>query len=323
MQHIDSICTICQNSNNNSFIEAKEMMFGTQESFTYLLCGNCNCLQIVNAPLNMDKYYPNTYYAFDQSPIIKKSFLSKFLAHRRNNYFLFKNSILGFFLGKIHPNPPLELISKTNIKKNSSVLDIGCGSGHLLYSMRLAGMKNILGADPFISADITYENGLKILKKDFSQINSTWDLIMLHHVFEHMGSPLEVLKQVYEKLKPGGKCIIRIPTTSSYAWKHYRENWVQLDAPRHFFLHSKESIKILAEASGLEIDNILYDSAAFQFWGSEQYKKGIALMSDSSYLMNPQTSIFSQDEMNDFKKQAKKLNDSNEGDQMTIYLRKK
>jgi SAM-dependent methyltransferase len=323
MQNIETACKICQNTKENSFIVAKEMMFGTNESFEYLLCENCNCLQIIHPPLNMEAYYPTTYYAFDQSPIIKKSFLSKFLAHRRNSYFLFKNSILGYFLGKIHPNPPLELISKTNIKRDSTVLDIGCGSGHLLYSMRLAGMKNILGADPYLSGEITYENGLKILKKDFSEINSTWDLIMLHHVFEHMASPLEVLKQVYEKLNPGGKCMIRIPTTSSYAWQHYRENWVQLDAPRHFFLHSTESINILAEASGLEIEKILYDSAAFQFWGSEQYKKGIALMSDSSFLMNPEKSIFSKEEMNDFKKQAKKLNNSNEGDQMTIYLRKK
>jgi len=36
---------------------------------------------------------------------------------------------------------------------------------------------------------------------------------------------------------PGGWCVIRIPTVSSFAWEHYREQWVQLDAPRHFFLH--------------------------------------------------------------------------------------
>ena len=38
-----------------------------------------------------------------------------------------------------------------------------------------------------------------------------------------------------------------------------------------------ESMKYLGILAGLELAKVVFDSTAFQFWGSEQYRKGIAL----------------------------------------------
>jgi ubiquinone/menaquinone biosynthesis C-methylase UbiE len=286
------------------------------------MCAQCGCLQISETPPDLAKYYPKDYYSYTLKPSFKKTRLSRFLTYHRNNYFLFKKNILGWVLGKIHTNPNLEILSHAGINKNAKVLDVGCGIGHLLYSMKQAGMKNLLGVDPFIEKDLLYENGLEILKKEIDEVDNGWDLIMLNHVLEHIEHQHEMLASIFSKLNPGGCCLIRIPTVSSQAWEQYKENWVQLDAPRHLFLHSVKSISLLSKEIGFDIENIIYDSNEFQFIGSEQYLKNISLDAESSYLSNPQKSIFKKEDIRKFKAMAKQLNAENKGDQFSIFLRK-
>jgi SAM-dependent methyltransferase len=145
---------------------------------------------------------------------------------------------------------------------------------------------------------------------------------MFHHSLEHIPDPERILKIAYDLLKPGGYCIIRIPTVSSYAWKNYGMKWVQLDAPRHFYLHSIKSIEILSRRTNFKLSNIIYDSTAFQFWGSEQYLQNITLTDPHSYLMNPKNSLFSKKDILEFSKRAKELNAAKLGDQAVFYLKK-
>jgi hypothetical protein len=116
--------------------------------------------------------------------------------------------------------------------------------------------------------------------------------------------------------------VIRIPTVSSYAWKHYGVNWVQLDAPRHFYLHSLESMRFLVEQAGLKLSEVVYDSTAFQFWASEQYALNIPLYDDRSYAVSPKRSYFTKEQIAAFEKRASELNRTNLGDQAAFYLRK-
>ena len=143
---------------------------------------------------------------------------------------------------------------------------------------------------------------------------------MFHHSFEHLPNPIEALEAVYRLLPPNGECMIRIPLVSSEAWKKYGTHWVQLDAPRHFFLYSVESLKVLAEKTKFQIREIVHDSNESQFWGSEQYLKGILLLAENSYARNPAKSIFSKAEIKNYKQMARKLNLESQGDQAVIYM---
>ncbi len=179
------------------------------------------------------------------------------------------------------------------------------------------------GVDPYIEKSIEYENNLTIRKETIHAQQGEWDLVMMHHAFEHLADPRETLQSVARILAPAGVCMIRIPTVSSYAWKKYGVHWVQLDAPRHFFLHSVESIRYLADQTGLQLDKVIYDSSAFQLWGSEQYAQHISLLSERSYAVNPGKSIFTRQQIRDFKREAKKLNAAGQGDQAIFILSRK
>ncbi|MFT2010391.1 class I SAM-dependent methyltransferase [Pontibacter sp. 13R65] len=157
------------------------------------------------------------------------------------------------------------------------LLDMGCGIGGYTYPLYELGMKKVMGADPFIPATIVYPNGFKVQKSYISDIEGQWDVIIYNHSFEHVPDPLENLLAVEQLLAPDGTCVIRIPTVSSYAWEHYSTDWFQLDAPRHFFLHSIESMNVLAGKAGLEVVDVVYDSTAAQFIHSEKYRQDIPL----------------------------------------------
>ena len=111
--------------------------------------------------------------------------------------------------------------------------------------------------------------------------------------------------------------MIRVPLCSSWAWEHYRENWVQLDPPRHICLHSLKSMELLGNQSGFTLDSVHFDSTEFQFTGSEKYLKNIPLIEKED------DELFSAQELNEYKRKAEKLNRDGKGDQACFIFKLK
>jgi SAM-dependent methyltransferase len=202
------------------------------------------------------------------------------------------------------------------------VLDVGCGSGRLLYLLRLAGWTELLGVDAFLPADRRYANGLEIRRATLAQVDGGWDTIMFHHAFEHLPDPQATLQEVAERLAPGGVCLLRLPLADSEAWTRYGVDWVQLDAPRHLFLHTRRSLERLAADAGLAIDAIVHDSYELQFWGSEQYRQDIPLLSEGSYRWGAGAPLFSAAQIAAWREESEMLNRAGRGDQAAVYLRR-
>ena len=251
---LDTECRICSNANENQLYLAKEMMFGFLDEFTYFECSKCGCLQICEVPINISKYYPPEYYSFQpfrSSSNSLRSRMNKFVIVRINRFALFGKGAFGRLAYQRYPAEFLRLISKAGLTEDSRILDVGCGSGSMLYTLKEAGFKNCLGIDKYISEDIQYKNGLKIQKSVIQDVDGKWDLIIFNHSLEHMFDQLQTLQAASKLLAETGVCLINLPIVSSYAWKKYRTNWFHLDAPRHFFLHSTKTLEILAEKVNL------------------------------------------------------------------------
>jgi len=316
-------CRICGNAGDNKTYAVREMMFGTRESFRYVQCAACGCLQIAEIPPDMSRYYPAGYYSFNLSP--QRAFahrLKNFIKRPRYRYAVLNRGILGRLLYLLFPNKSLRRLSHVRLTEDSRILDVGCGTGSYLYWLRTIGLTHLLGIDPYIEKDIEYDNGLRIVKTSLHELEGTWDLIMFNASLEHMPDQLGTLTDAARLLEDGGTCLVRIPMVSSYAWEHYGVNWVQLDAPRHLYLHSVRSLTLVAERAGLTIDRTLHDSTEFQFWGSEQYVRSIPLVSERSWSENPSRSIFSPADIRTFRRRAEDLNRQGRGDQGAFYLKK-
>lgn len=220
-----------------------------------------------------------------------------------------------------YPNPLFDIVSKVKIKHNSRVLDVGCGAGDLLYSLKEVGLKNVVGIDPYFNEEVI-DGDVKIFKKTIHELpdSEKFDLIVFNHSFEHTPDQLDILLKVRRILSEDGACLIRMPVKTEYIWRRYGVNWVQIDAPRHFFIHTLKSFELLAKKSGLAIKDVIFDSTELQFWGSEQYKKDIPLMAKNSYSVNPKGSIFTKMQIEEFKKMAEELNMREQGDQAAFIL---
>lgn len=315
-------CRICGNAAGNREFEAREMMYGIRDRHKYFQCRVCDCLQIQKIPDDIGNYYQNAYYSYAE--LKRNSKWRQFLESARDAYAISGKGLLGWALASRYPHPNGTFFEplRGEVARDSRILDVGCGSGRLLHSFAEAGYSTLLGVDPFLEKDLVYPNGVTIRRCTIHALSGEFDLIMFHHSFEHIPDQDATLDKVRGLLSPNGWCVIRIPVVDCEAWETYGTNWVQLDAPRHFFLHSKRSIRMLAERHGLAVRSIVYDSGAFQFWGSEQYVKDIPLRDPKSYGANPRLSIFSKREIANFARRAKELNKLHSGDQAVFYLQK-
>jgi len=320
-----SACDICGEVSGNKFHAICEMMNGVRDVFRYVECPACGCMRLENIPDNIAAYYPEDYYSFKKPDSSEDGSVESFLNRQKTLYRLGGKSIIGRLLspGKRKKIPQyINWFRRAHILFDSKILDVGCGAGAFLLSIQKDGFRDLLGVDPYIKSDIIYDCGVKILKKELSGLNGQFDLIMLNHSLEHMTGHFKIFEELRRLLKDSGCLLIRMPVMSSFAWREYGVNWVQCDAPRHLFLHSVKSLKILAEKCGFEVRDTVFDSTEFQFWGSIQYQINIPLNDPGSYTVSPGKSIFSQDDIKKFKRRADELNKNGDGDQACFYLYK-
>ena len=105
-----------------------------------------------------------------------------------------------------------------NIKENSSVLDIGCGPGHIL--LQLIKEKNIsaVGLDNSpLSIGLLSDNGIKALLSDIDQESidnlKNYDFVLMLEVLEHLPNPETILLSC---LKKSDFVFISVPNTGYF-----------------------------------------------------------------------------------------------------------
>ncbi|MEI7964568.1 MAG: class I SAM-dependent methyltransferase [Chitinophagaceae bacterium] len=315
-------CKVCGNQQGNSLYEIKEMQLGFRESFSYMECRGCGCMQLMNIPADLGKYYPNEgYYSFNLSLDVRKK--ADLLRKLKAGYLIYgKNKIAGKLLSIGYKAPDYySWIKNAGVQYPDSILDVGTGNGSLLLSLFKIGFTNLHGIDPFIDHSQQYGN-ISIYKQSVFETHGSYDFIMLHHAFEHMDEPLAVLKKLHRLLNKGKHLLIRTPVMGMYSWKKYGVHWMDLDAPRHIIIHSLNSMQLLAKEAGFEMHKIVYDGNYMSLIGSDQYAKDIALNAPSSYMVNKAASAYSKKDIEAFKAINDENNALQQADQAAFYLYK-
>lgn len=316
---MDNSCRVCGWRHTGEIHEAREMMHGVRTRFHYAQCAECGSLWITDPPADFTPYYSNSYYSFADAGHGITGQIKSYLRAKRDAAYFNTGGVVGPFLRRHFEDGSLLSLSKLGVSRGARILDVGCGRGKLLYRMAAVGFTNLSGVDPFLPEETSNRNGVKIRRAHLETVeDGKYDLIMFQHSLEHVATPGATLKAAAGLLSAGGKCLVRLPLVSE-AWEQYGTNWVQLDPPRHLWIPTEKSMKLLAEFVGLKVEITDYDSTAFQFWGSELYQRDIPLNSINPCSLKGRLRF---KKSNEWRLRAESLNREGRGDQAAFILSK-
>lgn len=209
----------------------------TGANFNLLECRTCELLKTdFNDFANIEQYYESADY----------------VSHQIN----YLNPIhLIYGLARIFTTDKKEKMLR-DILHDKSLLDYGCGTGFFLSKLKKKGWQ-IAGVEPNDKARaqasrITGET----IAKSLEDVNNHYAGITLWHVLEHTPNPTEVLKDLKEHIKPGGKIIIAVPNHKSADAAYYSNYWAGYDVPRHLWHFTRKSMSKLARVNNLTVEEI-------------------------------------------------------------------
>lgn len=215
-------------------------------------CLKCGFVFVVNIP---SKTYYEQYYKEES----KYEGIRQHESHEKSTV----KEILTFF--------------SKYIKKNSSILDIGCATGSLLSKIKQKGYKNIFGIDPAPKckqiAKKNYQIDIKTTDLDHFNSKKKYDFIILSQVLEHLTDIRKSINRINFLLKDTGYVFIGVPDAGSF-YTDFKEPFGEFST-EHINFFSKSSLYRLMENYTCHLMKTS-NSAIYSVWqrGSEE-KRGI------------------------------------------------
>ena len=271
-------CPFCGGSGEFREFTAREMMFGLRETFLYRECRGCGSLHLAEVPAELARFYPANYYSFQ--PAYREKPQRWLVGVKRiiTGWVTTSPSPVAARMARslaYHRWAFLHWMRLSGLGPDARILDLGCGGGILLNRLRSFGFSDLTGADPYAPGEIELP-GFRVVRAELAALPGSFDLIMMHHMLEHVADPRQTLALARERLHPDGRILVRLPLAGSAAHQHYGADWFNLDAPRHLAIPSLAGMSRLAERAGLQILHQGFDSLPSGFLMSENYRRNVA-----------------------------------------------
>jgi len=302
-------CLFCNKNGKRLYSNLRDHLFGVSGLWNIDKCASCEILWLnpyaTNESLEKlyDKYYThegstneflltNTFKDFSRNKKIKYSIL--------NTHFRYDISIpmsyrlIGFLTGII---PSLRKKVSLGIggfppKKTAKLLDVGCGNGDYLLEMKYLGW-DVFGVEiDTKAATIAQEFGLNVIANELKNglyPENYFSAIYMNNVIEHLSNPKEIIAICYNILEPGGLLTINTCSNTSLAHMFYKQDYRGLEIPRHFFIYSPKSLKILGESCGFITETTQTSLNEYIWISSYKIKnrlKDPAFISENKVIMN-------------------------------------
>ena len=261
MKQIDT-CPVCNKSELLPFLNCVDYTV-SRETFSIVSCKNCGFKFTNPRPADADlgKYYKSDNY----------------ISHSNT-----KKGIVNYLYQVVRKHTLEKKLSLVNsLGSKGKILDVGCGTGEFLSICKRGGWET-LGIEPDQDAKaLGIKNyGLSVLQETALKTlpESSFDIISMWHVLEHVPNLNERLRDLKKILKPGGSIIVAVPNCSSKDALRYKQFWGAYDAPRHLWHFTPKDIQAIFSEQGMRVDRILpmkFDSFYISLL-SEKYKTGNA-----------------------------------------------
>ena len=135
------------------------------------------------------------------------------------------------------------------------LLDFGCGVGRLCHLAREHGMLTT-GIEPDASArqSAANTNGMRVYPTiqglRAAEPNTSFEIITMWDVIEHLREPWKELKELSALLQPGGWLLLSTMNAGSLRAVLERERWTNTVNPTHFYYFTRKSLRSVLERAG-------------------------------------------------------------------------
>lgn len=296
-------CPLCGSLNATPLFQTQDRLHSTSGVFIYRRC--CDCETVFQDPRviadDVELCYPIDYHTH-ASPISADSSTSdskpaRSLSTARD---LLRASVAGAVLGKpassvlgwlggwLAMNRRVrerafydavldELIPRA--ENPGRALDIGCGAGGgVLRLMQVGWRVDGVEWDPKAVEVARRVTRCAIRSGDFRKVDipiATYDLVLMHHVLEHLDDPIGGLRRAAELLAPEGSLVVVYPNPGSLGARIFGKDWFHWDAPRHLVLPSVSSLAREAVRIGIVPVSVRTTARwVCMFPKSSDYRKG-------------------------------------------------
>ncbi|MCX6375737.1 MAG: class I SAM-dependent methyltransferase [Armatimonadetes bacterium] len=150
-------------------------------------------------------------------------------------------------------NEIMDLLAR--FQPRGKLLDVGSGWGHMLKVAREHGY-DVTGieASPAVADLAAKAFGINAIVGFFPEVSfdaSSFDVVIMNHVLEHVPDPRSVLVEADRILKPGGVIAVVVPNFDSLMRRLMSRRWCGLQPSQHIWQLSVKSVRRLTSAAGL------------------------------------------------------------------------
>ncbi|HEY8158402.1 MAG TPA: class I SAM-dependent methyltransferase [Methylobacter sp.] len=269
-------CALCGHKGEFLYSNQQDRLFGANGSWNLKQCVNQDCGLIWLDPMplkeEIGKAYASYYTHTPRDPskrprmlrrirnLIERGYLAK-----EYNYEIGSRPLLTRILGNllyllpIYRNEADAGVRCLPALPGGRLLDVGCGTGEWLLSMRQRGWQ-VEGIDFDENAvKVAVQQGLLVHCNSLEQHgfpDDYFDAVTFNHLIEHVPDPVQTLAECTRILKPGGKLVILTPNNASFTHRVFKQDWRGLEPPRHLHIFSMLSMRRALAMAGFNKTSI-------------------------------------------------------------------
>ncbi len=264
------LCPNCNAQGAVLYEALDDRLFAAPGRWTMRRCTSCDCGALWLDPCPTREDLPQAYAGYythgresrKDSALrraLREGYAAQMLGYPRPRLWL--GRLIGPLLGLLPKRRESTLYQWFYLpaQRDGRVLEVGCGAGAQLETLRDGGWQAVgVDFDPQ-AADVARAKGLEVLVGDVRDLglpDADFDAVVMAHVIEHVHQPVGLLAECSRLLRPNGRLVCITPNAASYGHRRFGRDWRGLEPPRHLTVFTPGALALAALRAGLEVQTV-------------------------------------------------------------------
>jgi SAM-dependent methyltransferase len=136
-----------------------------------------------------------------------------------------------------------------HVSRGDVVVEFGVGSGWNLIEVDCARKIGIDVAD--FLAERLADSDIELLQTSEGLSDGVADVVICHHMLEHVPSPMDALAEMRRVLSPHGRLLLHVPYETQRKWRRFDRS----EPNHHLFAWNPQTLANLVEEVGFRVES--------------------------------------------------------------------